>query len=527
MSLSRRQLLSWSLGASQVALLERAGLFGGGRAHAQTMTDAPSRLCVLYVPGGFRFQHAFFPGTDADVVKTVPAPSNFNGEAIFFRANQLVDLGPANGAYNPVRIFRSWDPAMPQTRNDTYTPAMYGYQHFGLGSQLSVLHGVDQGTNDHASGFIASACGVAGADFRAPCVHAVIANHLFNRFKDQRPLPFVIVDNSRGTPQAMGMPSRAAPVFVPSIDALAPQLSASPATNRWWQGLDGRADRPEKDVRGMAVGGTLKTTTLEEYTLGVPGKYLGRSNAKVDGFLEGLHGSLSSVSRVLATDVVTVLQQTKGIDDLMTNKPSYLSSYGNVGPFGYTFGLANFHMTQLEPRLDMTLRLLKSNLATSVHVALAPDYDTHNGTGNASSCAHGRNLMDIVARFLGELKATPAPGLPGKTLLDDTLVLVQSEFGRTWSAQNGGGYDQGDNHHPYTSVVFAGGNVAGNRSVGGFEIPAGIGTPVDIIEENGQASRRVPRAADVVTTALRCLGMGMHDFFIPGGYGEVTGIRRG
>ncbi|MBL8952986.1 MAG: DUF1501 domain-containing protein [Myxococcaceae bacterium] len=525
MNLSRRQLLSWSLGASQVALLERAGLLGG-RAHAQTATDAPSRLCVLYIPGGFRFQHCFWPGTDADVEKSVPPPANFNGEPIFFRANQLTDLGPANGPYNPVRLWRSWDPAAPQTRNSTFAPAMYGYTHFGLGSQLSVLHGIDQGTNDHASGFIAAACGVAGADFRAPAVHAVIANHLYNRFKDQRPLPFVIVDSSRGAPQAMGLPSRAAPVFVPSIDALAPQLSADPMENRWWQGLDARADRPEKDVRGMALGGNLKTTALEEYTLGVPGKYVGKSSPKVDTFLEGLHGSLSSVSRVLATDVVTVLEQTKGIDVLTANKPAYLSSYG-LGAFGYTFGLANFHMTQLEPRLDMTLRLLKSNLATSVHCALAPDYDTHNGTGNASSCAHGRNLMDIVARFLGELKAAPAPGLPGKTLLDDTLVLVMSEFGRTWSAQSGSGYYQGDDHHPFTSVVFAGGNVAGNRSVGGFEVPRGVGVPVDIIEENGQPSRRVPRAADVVTTALRVMGMGLHDFFIPGGYGEVTGIRRG
>ena len=132
MNLSRRKLLQWSLGASQVALLERAGLFSG-RAHAQTMSDAPSRLCVLYVPGGFRFQHCFWPGTDEEVVKSVPAPSNFNGEPIFFRANQLTSLGPQNGAYAPVRVWRSWDPAMPETRNNTFTPAMYGFEHFGLG----------------------------------------------------------------------------------------------------------------------------------------------------------------------------------------------------------------------------------------------------------------------------------------------------------------------------------------------------------------------------------------------------------
>jgi hypothetical protein len=67
--------------------------------------------------------------------------------------------------------------------------------------------------------------------------------------------------------------------------------------------------------------------------------------------------------------------------------------------------------------------------------------------------------------------------------------------------------------------------VAGNRQVGSYT-PRGLGVPVDLIEENGQPSKRVPRSADAVTTALRIMGMEMHDFFIPGGYGEVVGIRK-
>ena len=161
-----------------------------------------------------------------------------------------------------------------------------------------------------------------------------------------------------------------------------------------------------------------------------------------------------------------------------------------------------------------------------MHVSLQLDFDTHNGFGHGFSCAHGRGMMDNVARFLGELKATPAPGKPGKTLLDDTLVLVMSEFGRSWASRgNDGTYSLPDDHHPFTSVAFAGGNVAGNRQVGTYT-PRGLGVPVDIIEENGQASKRVPRSADVVSTALRIMGLGLHDFFIPGGYGEVVGLRR-
>jgi uncharacterized protein (DUF1501 family) len=522
---SRRTLLKWALGAGQLALLERAGLLGPGVARAAEL-DAPSRLVVLYIPGGYRPAYCFTPLEDAEVPQCIPTPSTYSGEPVFYDAGKLVDLAPANGPYKPLRTWRSWNPLNPAERG-AYSPLMYGFTHYALHEQLSVLHGIDQGTNDHASGFISAMCGVAGADYRAPAVHSVIANHLFERHRESRPLPFVVVSGERGTPQGMGLPSHASPVRVPSLEALKPQLSAKPADNPWWTGLDARTEGPELDAHGQPTGGTLKATTVERFSLGRARHALGRSTARVDGYLEGLHGSLTSVSRVLATDVVSVLERTRGIDALATSRPAYLSSYLANQTFTYSFGLANFHMTGLDPRMDLALRLLKSDLCTSVHVSLQQDFDTHNGFGHAFSSAHGRGLMDCVARFLGELKASPAPGKPGKTLLDDTLVLVMSEFGRSWASRGRDGtYSLPDDHHPFTSVAFAGGNVAANRQVGSYT-PRGLGVPVDITEENGQPSRRVPRSADAVATALRILGVGLHDFFIPGGYGEVTGLRRG
>jgi hypothetical protein len=521
---SRRTLLKWALGAGQFALLERTGLLGSSAARAADI-DVPSRLAVLYIPGGYRPAYYFTPMADADIPLCVPTPTKYSDEPVFFDASKLVDLAPPNGPYKPLRTWQSWDPANPAARGN-FSPLMYGYSHFALYNQLSVLHGIDQGTNDHASAFIASMCGVAGADYRAPAVHSVIANHLYEKYRESRPLPFVVVAGERGTPLGMGLPSHASPVRVPSIEALKPQLSAKPSDNPWWTGLDARTEAPELDARGQPTGSTLKTTTVERFSLSRAQQQMDRSTAKVDNYLEGLHGSLSSVSRVLATDVVSVLQSTKGIDVLTASRPAYMSSYLSNQSFTYSFGLANFHLTGLDPRMDLALRLLKSDLCTSVHVSLQLDFDTHNAFGHGYSCAHGRGLMDCVARFLGELKAAPAPGKPGKTLLDDTLVLVMSEFGRSWASRGSNGtYSLPDDHHPYTSVMFAGGNVAGNRQVGSYTT-RGLGVPVDIVEENGQASRRVPRAADAVTTALRIMGMSTHDFFIPGGYGEVTGIRR-
>ena len=56
--------------------------------------------------------------------------------------------------------------------------------------------------------------------------------------------------------------------------------------------------------------------------------------------------------------------------------------------------------------------------------------------------------------------------------------------------------------------------------------PTGCGVDVDIIEEDGSMSRRNPRAGDATATACRIMGMGLTDFFLPGGYGEVVGLRK-
>jgi hypothetical protein len=54
----------------------------------------------------------------------------------------------------------------------------------------------------------------------------------------------------------------------------------------------------------------------------------------------------------------------------------------------------------------------------------------------------------------------PGEGDPGKIDLDDTLVIINTEFGRTPFAQNG----NGRNHHPYGYVtVMFGGPIGGEQ----------------------------------------------------------------
>ncbi|RYE82172.1 MAG: DUF1501 domain-containing protein [Myxococcales bacterium] len=127
------------------------------------------------------------------------------------------------------------------------------------------------------------------------------------------------------------------------------------------------------------------------------------------------------------------------------------------------------------------------------------------------------------------MQATPAPGRPGKSLYDDTLVVILSEFGRTWTQgkdqSSVEGWSFPDDHHNYTSVILSGGNAAPNRQIGNFDLaPRVTGQKVTVREEGGQVVERIPRSADVVATICDAFGMTMgSDFFIPGGYGVIAG----
>jgi hypothetical protein len=50
-----------------------------------------------------------------------------------------------------------------------------------------------------------------------------------------------------------------------------------------------------------------------------------------------------------------------------------------------------------------------------------------------------------------------------------------------------------------------------------------VGAPIALIDEGGDMVTRPPKSADIVFTALHA--MGIEDFFIPGGPGEIVGVR--
>ena len=523
---TRRTLLGASLGAAQLALLERFMSFGE-RARADE-GDGPTRLLVVYLPGGVRFYPLFCPLTPEEIDRTIPPPTNASQEPIFFRPDDLVELDGDSGGFTPLRMGRNWNPADPGDRTGYRTSPMgYSWVHYGLGPTTAVLHGIDNGSFAHDAAYVGAMCGIAGGDYRAPAVVSTVANHLHARFAGTRPIPCVAINGS-AVPRAPGLPAHAQPTIVPGPDALANLFSSDGERVGRWSGCDHREriDLPTWDGSGTHAG--IGVTTVDGLLLERTRALGARANGKSNDVLGQIYESYAAVSRTLASDVVTAVE---AVTPVTIPKPDHLRAYGM---FDMTFGLAN-------GRIDMTancewiLRLLKSNI-TSVVYANMPEhyYDYHNGSSVPYATAASRAQLDILARLMGEMMATPSPDRPGRTLYDDTVVVIQSEFNRTWmtgrTQDDPSSWGYGDDHNAVTSVVVSGGTVAGNRQIGGFDLENAslpYGLPVDIEEEDlGHISSRPPRAADTAATLYDLFGMRPGaDYFIPGGYGVIQGLR--
>ncbi len=105
-------------------------------------------------------------------------------------------------------------------------------------------------------------------------------------------------------------------------------------------------------------------------------------------------------------------------------------------------------------------------------------YDTHSG--NAFDTA--RNFDNMLRSLLAIIN-TPGENDPTKLSLDDTLIILNTEFGRTPWSQDGG---DGRNHHPYGYVTaFIGATVtAAEKGIYGAIGPDGVATTAATPAEN-------------------------------------------
>jgi uncharacterized protein (DUF1501 family) len=101
-------------------------------------------------------------------------------------------------------------------------------------------------------------------------------------------------------------------------------------------------------------------------------------------------------------------------------------------------------------------------------------------------------LGNLLADLAGMTSST------GRSLLDETLIVVKGEFGRTVGNLNG---QQGRDHYAVHSTLFAGGGVLGGRAIGGTT-PDGR-----FVETPGWSQDRAVGPEDIAATIYSALGI--------------------
>ncbi len=127
-------------------------------------------------------------------------------------------------------------------------------------------------------------------------------------------------------------------------------------------------------------------------------------------------------------------------------------------------------------------------------------WDMHSNIyGRTGTNLYGQmsQLDPALASLIGDLKAAPG-ATPGRTLFDETLVVVAGEFGRTVGNLNG---QAGRDHFAVHSAVFAGGGVKGGQVLGATDATGAT------IADSGVTGRTELRAEDLACTVYSALGI--------------------
>jgi hypothetical protein len=162
--------------------------------------------------------------------------------------------------------------------------------------------------------------------------------------------------------------------------------------------------------------------------------------------------------------------------------------YGNTGP-----GLA----------CALARNVLREDGGTHyVHVC-QHGWDHHRYIWDRSKDDNHYKLMSdfdpAISSLIEDLAVTPSKANPGKMLLDETLVVFMSEFGRTPGPLN---HMAGRDHHKFAfPAMFAGAGVKGGLVLGASDKDG------DKVTDTGWNHKEQPRIENVVATMYSALGI--------------------
>jgi len=210
-------------------------------------------------------------------------------------------------------------------------------------------------------------------------------------------------------------------------------------------------------------------------------------------FLHQLDGNRTSGALGKAsTDMNAYYDQSKALMDAPNINAVFSFSTDEHARYGSsTFG----------DSLLVARNLVAARKGTRFVQATLGGWDHHDNIYNAAVTDSLYGQMKIFDPAFGALMtdlATMPGSVAGKTLLDETMVVITSEFGRTTGALNGQG---GRDHNLRMSTVWAGGGVRGGRVLGATD------TTGDNVKDYGWSKNRDIRPEDVTCSIYSALGI--------------------
>jgi len=185
-------------------------------------------------------------------------------------------------------------------------------------------------------------------------------------------------------------------------------------------------------------------------------------------------------------DQSRTLMQSPGINTLFSFNDADHTRYG---------------ATNFGDSLIVARNLLGANKGTRFVQATLGGWDHHSDIYNKAAAqsiyVQSKQLDDAFGSLLTDLSTMPGVN-SGKTMLDETFIVLIGEFGRTTGALNNQG---GRDHYLRNSYVFAGGGTHGGRIIGKTD------TVGDKVVEYGWTANRDVRPEDVTCSLYSALGI--------------------
>ncbi len=175
------------------------------------------------------------------------------------------------------------------------------------------------------------------------------------------------------------------------------------------------------------------------------------------------------------------------------------------------YGIAPNQLDTPFGRAALAAQALKTGLSRSVHLNLVNNLDTHDQQWAQDHSTSLYNGFLALSKLLEDLANSPDP-LGGGSLLDQTTIVVSSEFSRTPRLNVRGGRD----HHLCNAALLIGRGIQGGQVLGAstneFMSPLRINYATGQVDPNGRSIR----PEDLMRTAIHAMGLTVSDTAIRG-----------